>query len=183
MKLNKATKYLVLAAIFGSLSFAIRKFNILVIPTPVPGVVIDFRGVLTFIGAMLVPFYYAGFIGWAASGFDLVLEFGVDFTGWIPATIVCSFLHRRLRKRFGSFSILNASLSVLIGQLVGNLTFILPYMYAYGQTFSIAGNLAIVLFIRSILIFIIVAPVINYIEKRASYFLDILEGGKKELQT
>ena len=127
MKMNIATKYLVLAAVIGSISFSIRKLNILVIPLGIGPLVFDLRGIFTFIGAMLVPYYYAWFIGWAASGFDLVLEFGIDFTGWIPATVVCSFLHSYFSKRLGSFSLLNSSLSVLIGQSVGNLSFILPF--------------------------------------------------------
>lgn len=175
IKKKQVTKYLVLASVFGSLSFAIRQLNILVIPTPVPPLVFDLRGVLTFIGAMLVPFYYAWFIGWAASGFDLVLEFGVDFTGWIPATIVCSFLYRYLRKRLGHKTLLNASLAVLLGQLAGNLSFILPFMYVYSVPFSQAGNTAIILLIRSILTFVIVAPIIYYVEKRAGVFLGLLE--------
>ena len=68
--MNRATRYLVSAAIFASLSFTISKLDILAVPTPIPPLQIDLRGVFTFIGAMLVPYYYAWFIGWAASGFD-----------------------------------------------------------------------------------------------------------------
>jgi hypothetical protein len=168
-----------LASVFASISFALGKFDIFVIPTPIPPLQIDFRGVFTFIGAMLVPFYYAWFIGWAASGFDLVLEFGIDFTGWIPATLVCSFLYGYLRKRFNQKSIINSSVSVLLGQLAGNLSFILPFMVVYSVPFSQAGNTAILLMIRSILTFIIVAPVIYYVEKRAASFLNLFEDNKK----
>jgi uncharacterized membrane protein len=183
MKINKATRYLVLAAIFASLSFTISKLDILAVPTPIPPIQFDLRGVFTFIGAMLVPYYYAWFIGWAASGFDLVLEFGIDFTGWIPATLVCSFLYGYFRKRFHSHSILNSSVSVLLGQLTGNLSFILPFMFVYGVPFSQAGNTALVLFVRSILNFIIIAPIMYYIERRARFFLRFFDVQKKEIHT
>jgi len=175
----RATKYLVLASVFASISFTLGKFDIFVIPTPIPPLQIDLRGVFTFIGAMLVPFYYAWFIGWAASGFDMVLEFGIDFTGWIPATLVCSLLYRNLSRRFNQKSIINASISVLLGQMTGNLSVILPFMIVYSVPFSQAGNTALLLLIRSILTFVIVAPVIYNIEKRIGSFSNLFENNKK----
>jgi len=166
--LNKRVdvKSLVLASVFGAMSFAIRKFEILVIPMPVPPLKMDLRGVPAFVGSCLVPIYYAWFIGWAASGFDLVLEFGVDFTGWIPACIVCSWLYRRLRKPLERYPLLNPSLAILLGQVVGNLCFLMPFMYVYAIPLSQLPATLIILLARVVLTFIAAAPIVHAIERR-----------------
>lgn len=159
-------KSLALASMFGAMSFAIRKFEMLVIPMPVPPLKMDLRGVPTFIGSCLVPIHYAWFIGWAASGFDLVLEFGVDFTGWIPACVICSWLYRHLKKTLGRYPLLNPSLAILLGQVVGNLCFLMPFMYIYATPLSQLPNVLIILLGRVILTFVAAAPIMYAIEKR-----------------
>lgn len=157
---------LALASVFGAMAFAIRKFEILVIPMPVPPLVMDLRGVPTFIGACLVPVYYAWFIGWAASGFDLLLEFGVDFTGWIPACLVCSWIYRHFGKPLGRYPLLNPSFAILVSQIVGDLCFIPPFMYVYAVPLSQFTNTLVILLSRTALTFIAAAPLIYAIEKR-----------------
>lgn len=168
-------RYLVLASVFGAMSFAMRKFEILVIPMPVPPLVMDLRGVPTFIGACLVPAYYAWFIGWAASGFDLFLEFGVDFTGWIPACIVCSWLFRHFRKPLGQYPLLNSSFAIFVGQIVGDLCFILPFMYIYSIPLSQFTGMVVILLSRTVLTFIAAAPLMYAIEKRLGEFVGLSE--------
>jgi len=166
-------RYLALTSIFGAMSFAIRKLEILVIPTPVPPLVMDLRGVPTFIGACLVPVYYAWFIGWAASGFDLVLEFGVDFTGWIPACIVCSWLFRHFRKLLGQYPLLNSSFAIFVSQIVGDLCFIAPFMYVYAIPLSRFFSVLVILLSRTVLTFIVAAPLMYAIEKRLGKFMGL----------
>lgn len=159
-------KSVALASVFGAMAFAIRKFQILVVPMPVPPLVMDLRGVPALVGACLVPAYYAWFIGWAASGFDLVLEFGIDFTGWIPACVVCSWLHKRLRKPLSRYPLLNPSLTILLGQITGNLCFLIPFMYVYTKPLGQFYEIMIILLSRTVLTFVVASPTVHAIEKR-----------------
>lgn len=159
-------KSLASASMFGAMAFVIRKFDILVVPMPVPPLVIDLRGVPALVGACLVPAYYAWFIGWAASGFDLVLEFGIDFTGWIPACIACSWLHKHLRKPLSRYPLLNPSLAILLGQIAGNLCFLIPFMYVYTKPLHQFYEIMVILLGRAALTFVVASPIVHAIEKR-----------------
>ena len=71
-----------------------------------------------------------------------------------------------------------------MGKIIGGyvtlaLVFILPFMIVYSVPFSQGGNTAILLLIRSILTFAIVAPVIYYVEKRTGSFLNLFQNNKK----
>lgn len=159
-------KPLALASVFGAMAFTIRKFEMLVIPMPVWPLKMDLRGIPALVGACLVPVYYAWFIGWAASGFDLILEFGVDFTGWIPACVVCSWLFRHLKKPLSRYPLLNPSLAILLSQIVGNVCFLIPFMYVYTKPFDQSYTILIILLGRTVLTFIGAAPLVHAIEKR-----------------
>lgn len=159
-------KALALASMFGAMSFAIRKFEMLVIPMPVWPLKMDLRGIPALVGACLVPVYYAWFIGWAASGFDFLLEFGVDFTGWIPACVVCSWLFRRLKKPLSRYPLLNPSFAILLGQIAGTLCFLIPFMYVYTKPLDQFYMILVILLGRVVLTFIGAAPIVHAIEKR-----------------
>ena len=168
-------KFLILASVFGAMAFAIRKLEILVIPMPVPPLKMDLRGVPTFVGACIVPPQYAWIIGWAASGFDLVLEFGVDFTGWIPACIVCSWLYRRLKGPLRKYPLLNPSLAMLISQIVGNFCFLIPFMYVYSVPITQLSNVLLILLSRTVLTFFVAAPIVHAVERRIGELMTWIE--------
>lgn len=163
--------FLVLTSMFSAMAFALRKFEILVVRMPIPPLVMDLRGVPVFIGACLVPPHYAWFIGWAASEFDLLLEFGVDFTGWIPACVACSLFYKRLKKPLGKYPILNPLVAMFLGQTIGNLCFLIPFMYFYFKPLSQIPTVLAILFARTMLTFAAAAPIMHAIEKRLGHLI------------
>lgn len=166
MKQRLNVRAIALSGVFGAMAFIIRRFSILVIPMPVWPLVMDLRGIPALVGACLVPVYYAWFIGWAASGFDFLLEFGVDFAGWIPACIVCSWLFRRLRKPLSRVPFLNPALSILLGQIAGTLIFLPVFIVIYQNPWDMFVPTLIILLGRVALTFIGAAPIVHTIEKR-----------------
>ena len=169
MKRQIELKSLSLACVFAAFAFAIRKLNILVIPLPFPPLVFDFRGVPAFIGSCLVPYYYAGFIGWAASEFDPLMGSSgwTDFSGWIPACVICSLLYCTLKKRIRNRNIAS-SISIIIGQTVGNVVFLVfrSILFFYSvEPPLIFESFLIVLTVRSIITAIAAVPLLNAIEK------------------
>ena len=127
--LSMSTRELTLAAVFMAMAFAVRSFNVLVIETPVPPLKMDVRGIPVFIGSILVSPWLAWLIGWAASQFDPIFGWGIDFIGWIPASIVCSLIWRKLEGTRVSYRV---PLSIIGGQALGYSLFTVAFIGFYG---------------------------------------------------
>ncbi len=65
---------------------------------------------------------------WAASQFDPVFGWGIDFIGWIPASIVCSLIWRKLKGIKVSYRV---PLSIIGGQALGYYLFTVAFIGFY----------------------------------------------------
>mgnify|MGYP000624975252 CR=1 FL=1 len=117
-------KKLSLAVLFASLSLTIRTANLLVIPLPIPPLKLDFRGVLAYIGSMLVGPEYAWIIGVGAGK----LFMGTDWVGWIPAMTACALTFKKLKRKLE----VKIAVSVAIGMLIGYSCYLPVYTIVYG---------------------------------------------------
>ncbi len=127
--MNMSSRELTLAAVSMAMAFAVRSLNVLVIETPVPPLKMDIRDIPVFVGSILVSPWLAWLIGWAASQFDPIFGWGIDFIGWIPASMICSLIWRKLRGTRTSYRV---PLSIIGGQVLGYFLFAVAFLGFYG---------------------------------------------------